>query len=347
MARHRRGAWVGVCRGIAAERQAGSAFVAAWRGLSYGHARWPNADPACVKFTLVKGCKSKKSPYTPASSWIVLKRLLPCYAKLSEDLGLGHSFDRRQNRIDTKDWGFGMQTEFHKDKLRTMNGDTMAIVGTIAVLGGTGDLGGALARRWAKAGLAVMIGSRSMASAAKAAAELAAELGCEIGSGSNAEVAAAAQIVVVTVPFAAQEGTLAAIREVVKGKLVVDTTVPLLPPKVMRVQLPPEGSAAVRAQHLLGDDVTVVSAFHNVSAEKLASDASLEGDVLVFGDSRGARARVVALAQHAGLRGIHGGALANSAAAEALTSVLIFVNKTYQVVGGAGIRLTGSLIAPE
>ncbi|MBU6443150.1 MAG: NADPH-dependent F420 reductase [Alphaproteobacteria bacterium] len=217
----------------------------------------------------------------------------------------------------------------------------------IAVLGATGDLGGALARRWAKAGLSVAIGSRSAESAAKAAAALAAELGCEVGSGSNAEVAAAAEIVAVTVPFAAQEATLAAIRDAVKGKLVIDTTVPLMPPKVMRVQLPPEGSAAVRAQRLLGADVTVVSAFHNVSAEKLARDAPVEGDVLVFGDDKAARARVVALAGQAGLRGLHGGALVNSAAAEALTSVLIFVNKTYQVEDGAGIRLTGHLVSAD
>lgn len=219
--------------------------------------------------------------------------------------------------------------------------------GIIAVLGGTGDLGGALARRWARAGLSVSIGSRSAENAARAASALSVEISCEVGSGSNVEVATAAEVVVVTVPFAAQEATLAAIRHAVRGKLVVDTTVPLMPPKVMRVQLPAEGSAAMRAQRLLGDAVTVVSAFHNVSAEKLAKEAPVEGDVLVFGDDKQARARVVALAGQAGLRGLHGGALANSAAAEALTSVLIFVNRTYQVAGGAGIRVTGNLIAPE
>ena len=235
----------------------------------------------------------------------------------------------------------------HEDVLNAMNTEKMMTFGTIAVLGGTGDLGGALARRWSKAGFSVAIGSRLAENAAKSAAALAAELGCEVGSGSNVAVAALAQIVVVTVPFAAQEATLVAIREAVKGKLVVDATVPLMPPKVMRVQLPPEGSAAMRAQCLLGGQVTVVSAFHNISAEKLAKDTRLETDVLVFGDDKNARARVVALAEHAGLRGVHGGPLANSAAAEALTSVLIFVNKTYQVDGGAGIRLTGNMIAPE
>ncbi len=137
------------------------------------------------------------------------------------------------------------------------------------------------------------------------------------------------------------------IKDVVKGKLVIDTTVPLVPPKVMRVQMPPDGSAAMKAQAILGEGVTVASGFHNVSAEKLASDNPFETDVLIFGDERQARDRVVELANKAGLRGIHGGALANSAAAEALTSALIFVNKTYKVEGGAGIKLTGKLVFPE
>jgi NADPH-dependent F420 reductase len=218
---------------------------------------------------------------------------------------------------------------------------------TIGVLGGTGDLGGALVRRWARAGLNVVIGSRVADSAAKAAEALSASIGRKVGSGANPDVAAKADIVVVTVPFAAQEATLASIKDMVKGKLVIDTTVPLVPPKVMRVQMPPDGSAAMKAQAILGEGVTVASGFHNVSAEKLASDNPFETDVLIFGDERQARDRVVELANKAGLRGIHGGALANSAAAEALTSVLIFVNKTYKVEGGAGIKLTGKLVFPE
>ena len=157
----------------------------------------------------------------------------------------------------------------------------------------------------------------------------------------------AGDIVIVTVPFAAQEATLADIAAHVAGKIVVDTTVPLVPPKVMRVQLPPEGSAAVRAQALLGEGVIVVSAFHNVAAHKLAKiGQDVDCDVLVFGDDKAARGRVVVLAGDMGLRGVHGGALANSAAAEALTSVLIFVNKTYQV-DGAGIRITGQLVETD
>jgi 8-hydroxy-5-deazaflavin:NADPH oxidoreductase len=197
---------------------------------------------------------------------------------------------------------------------------------TIAVVGGSGKLGSALAGRWTKAGLKVIIGSRS--------------------GTPNAEAAAQADIIVVTVPFAAQAETLAAIAPHVQGKIVVDTSVPLMPPKVMRVQLPEEGSAAVRAAGLLGEGVTLISAFHNVAAHKLATDETVECDCLVFGDDKAARNVGIALAEAAGLRGLHGGALVNSAAAEALTSVIIFLNKTYQIDGG-GIRITGTLTDPD
>ena len=213
---------------------------------------------------------------------------------------------------------------------------------TIAVIGGTGKLGAAIARRLAKAGRKVIIGSRS----AQSAAEAAAGLGFGLTGLANADAAREASIVIVTVPFAAQETTLAEIAPHVAGKIVVDTTVPLVPPRVMRVQLPPEGSAAQRTQKLLGPYVTVVSAFHNVAAHKLATDEDIDCDVLVFGDDKDARAKVVALVEQTGLRGIHGGALANSAATEAMTSVLIFINKTYQV-DGAGLLITGKLIGHD
>jgi 8-hydroxy-5-deazaflavin:NADPH oxidoreductase len=214
--------------------------------------------------------------------------------------------------------------------------------GSIAVVGGTGHLGAALARRWVRAGLEVLVGSRDPARAAEAAAALSAATGRSVGAGSNREVAARAAIILVSVPYAAQADTLSDIAAAASGKLVIDTTVPLVPPKVMRVQLPPEGCAALRAQHLLGAQAEVVSAFHNVAAHKLATDQVIDCDVLVFGERREARERVVRLAQAAQLRALHGGALANSAAAEALTSVLIFINKTY-AVDGAGVRITGPL----
>ena len=213
---------------------------------------------------------------------------------------------------------------------------------TIAILGGTGALGSAIARRLAKAGRTVIIGSRKAASAVEAAANL----GFGLTGTDLVSAAKAADIVIITVPFAAQEATLTEIAPYVAGKIVVDTTVPLVPPRVMRVQMPAEGSAAARAAGFLGEDVRVVSGFHNVAAHKLIQDIDIGCDVLVFGDEKAARGEVIGLVRDCGLRGIHAGALVNSAAAEAMTSILIFLNKTYQV-DGAGIQITGTLIEPE
>ena len=213
--------------------------------------------------------------------------------------------------------------------------------GTISIIGGTGALGGGLARRWVKAGLPVVIGSRTANKAAAAAAALRAAFpGASIQGLGNLEAARAGTVVVLTVPFAHQRLTLEEIRPALSGKILVDTTVPLVPPKVARVQLPPEGSAALIAQQLAGDSVSVVAAFHNVSADSMNTDEDLDCDVLVMGNKSESRDVVVSLARAAGLRAWHAGALENAAAAEALTSVLIFMNKRY---GGVhtGLRITG------
>lgn len=220
----------------------------------------------------------------------------------------------------------------------------------IAIIGGTGQLGAAIARRLAVAGARIIIGSRDSSRAEGAAVMLATAIGSDdaaarISGAGNLEAARLGEVVILTVPAASQAATLAEIASAVIGKILVDTTVPLVPPKVMRVQLPPEGSAAVRAQTILGAGVRVVSAFHNVAAHKLATDDPIECDVLVFGDDREARQAVLPIVEACGLRALHGGVLANSAAAEALTSVLIFLNKTYGV-DGAGLRITGHLTAP-
>ncbi len=213
---------------------------------------------------------------------------------------------------------------------------------TIAVLGGTGDLGTGLARRWAKAGYTLLIGSRTAEKAVTAAAELAAlATGTKPVGLSNLDAAKQAEVVVLTVPFATAPALLDEIKAVVQGKLLIDTTVPLMPPRVARVQLPPEGCAAMAAQKRLGDGVRVVSAFHNVAAHKLQIvDMPLDCDVLVFGDKAEDRDVAIALAEAAGTRGLHAGPLANSAAAEALTSVIIGLNRTYKA-DGASIRITG------
>jgi 8-hydroxy-5-deazaflavin:NADPH oxidoreductase len=132
----------------------------------------------------------------------------------------------------------------------------------------------------------------------------------------------------------------------VGNAIVVDTTVPLVPPKVMRVQLPAEGSAAMQAREHLGPDVRLVTGFHNVSAHHLDSDHAIDCDVLVFSDDIEARKAVLELCPQMGVRGLSGGSLANSAAGEALTSILIYMNKTYKA-DGAGIRFTRLAEAPD
>lgn len=213
---------------------------------------------------------------------------------------------------------------------------------TIAVLGGTGHEGSGLAYRWARSGYKVIIGSRTLEKAQKAATEINALLGCDVVRGMlNMDAAAAADIVVLTVPYAAHRTTLEGVFEQVQGKILVDVTVPLQPPNITVATLPPGRTAAEEAQVLLGPNVRVVSAFQNVSAAHLKDSGHVvDCDVLVCGDDVAARETVIALAQAAGMRGIDAGPLANAIVAESLTPVLLGINKRYKVKG-AGIRITG------
>jgi len=213
---------------------------------------------------------------------------------------------------------------------------------TIAVLGGSGAEGGGLAIRWAHAGHDVIIGSRTAERAQEAAARIAKHVGKPVAGLANREAAAKAEIVVLAVPFSGQTATATEIAAELAGKILIDVTVPLVPPKVARVQLPEGGSAVDALQKKLGAGVKVVSAFQNVSAHQLSEIGHpVDCDVLVCGDDEAARERVIALAHDGGMRAWHAGPLANSAAAEALTSVLISINKRYKVEAGAGIRITG------
>lgn len=216
----------------------------------------------------------------------------------------------------------------------------------IAVVGGTGHLGKGIARRLAKAGHAVTIGSRVADKAEAVAAEMNAVLGLSLAAGANADVVGGKDVVIVTVPYENHASTLSQIAPLVGNAIVVDTTVPLMPPKVMRVQLPAAGCAALEGREHLGPDVRFVTAFHNVAAHILDSEAKVECDVLVFSDDVEARKVIVGLVGEMGLRGLAGGALVNSAAAEALTSILIYMNKTYGA-DGAGIRFTNLTSAPQ
>jgi 8-hydroxy-5-deazaflavin:NADPH oxidoreductase len=216
---------------------------------------------------------------------------------------------------------------------------------TVAVIGGTGDLGSGLARLWAAAGYSVVLGSRAKDKAEAAARELASQIGIGVRGDDNRAAAQAADIVVLCVPYSNHDTILDEIRPVMEGKILVDAVVPLVPPKVSVVQLPASGSPAVAAQRMLGPGVRVASAFHNVGAKKLHGGEKADCDVLIFSDDAAVREQVIALANIVATRGVDGGALANSVAAEALTSVLIAINRRYKVPG-AGIRITG-LPAPE
>jgi coenzyme F420-0:L-glutamate ligase/NADPH-dependent F420 reductase len=212
---------------------------------------------------------------------------------------------------------------------------------SIAILGGTGALGGAFADRLARAGHQVWVGSRSAEKALAFIEQLRAEVaGGDLRGGDLRTCAKAADIVVVTVPYAAHADTLAAVKDLLAGKIVVDATVPLAPPKVGTVQLPAAGSAVVEAREQLGPEVRLVSALQNVAADKLAGLAPVDGDVLVASDDAEAGVEVADLLASVGLRAWFVGPLANSAAAEALTSVLIQINRRYKRLD-SGLRITG------
>jgi len=212
----------------------------------------------------------------------------------------------------------------------------------IAIIGGSGDLGSGLALRWARAGYPVVIGSRTAEKAVAAADDIRTKLPtAEVQGMDNLAAAEAGEIVVLTVPFANHADTLDLVEDAVQGKILVDVTVPLVPPKVSRVQMPEGGSAGKRAQDQLGENVRVVSAFQNVAAAHLADlDHDPACDILVAGNVVAAREQVIELVEACGMKGWHVGPIDNSAVAEALTSALIFMNKKYKIPG-AGIRITG------
>ena len=225
---------------------------------------------------------------------------------------------------------------------------------TIAVLGGTGNEGPGLALRWAKAGHRVIIGSRKAEKALRVADELNAKLGPGSAGGgpgsagggkiqgmANPDAAAACEVAVITVPYGAQNALLAALREPLQSKVLINVNVAMKPPKVARVFIPPEGSASEQAQAILGDGVTVVAAFQNISASELEPpDSPIDCDVLVCGNKRAAKRIAITLAEDIGTRGIDAGALVNAKAVEAMTSVLIGINIRYKI-HGAGVRITG------
>lgn len=213
----------------------------------------------------------------------------------------------------------------------------------IAVIGGAGDLGSGLALRLARASHDVVIGSRDAGRAADAAGRLNEIAGVTTIRGmDNAEAAAEGKLVILTVPYANHAEMLDLIAPHIAGKILIDVTVPLVPPKVRTVHVPVGGSAVKAGQTRLGDGVRVVSAFQNIAAAHLSDlDHEIECDVLVCGNDKEAREVVIGLAAEMGIRAWHAGRIDNSIIAEATTSALIFMNGHYKI-HGAGLRITGA-----
>lgn len=212
----------------------------------------------------------------------------------------------------------------------------------IAVLGGTGREGSGLALRWAHAGHEVVIGSRDATKAQRVAEELNLALGDNRISGAdNLSATGAAQVVVLTVPYAAHADTLSAVASALAGKVLVDVTVPINPADFTRVHVPSGGSASKEAQALVGPGVKVVCAFQNISAVHLKKlDAVIDCDVLVCGDDELAKQTALDLVRDAGMQGWDAGPLDNSVVVEGLTPILLGINRRHKLKG-AGIRVTG------
>lgn len=214
----------------------------------------------------------------------------------------------------------------------------------LAIIGGTGKEGSGLALRWARAGHAVALGSRDAERGAQGARSLADRLGGDGGDirgGDNAWAVGEADVAVLSVPYAAHRDTLAALGPALAGKILIDITVPLAPPKVTRVHLPGGQAAALEAQALLGADVRVVAALHHISSVHLADvEHAIDSDVLVCADDAGARDTAISLIGDLGVRALDAGPLQNAIALESLTPVLLYMNRRYKG-RGCGLRITG------
>jgi NADPH-dependent F420 reductase len=212
---------------------------------------------------------------------------------------------------------------------------------SLSIIGGTGMQGRALAWRFAKAGVPVIIGSRDEARGAEAAEALKERLNVtNITGTSNREAARQGDIVLLSVPYEGMQPILQDIYDAVENKIVINIASSLDPEKRTRAKLPPGGSITAEIQSFFGDRARVVAAFQNISPEKLESpDARVDSDVLVCGGNRDARDKVIAMCDMAGIDAFDVGMLPNAVAVETLTAVLIAANVRYKVVG-AGVRLT-------
>ncbi|MBW6467218.1 MAG: NADPH-dependent F420 reductase [Brevefilum sp.] len=214
---------------------------------------------------------------------------------------------------------------------------------TLGIVGGTGKEGKGLAYRWLLAGHNVIIGSRQYEKAQAAVDELSEFMGTKpeaLQGMENRAAVEACDIAVITVPYAGHKATLMDLKDALQGKIVVDVVVPLVPPKVTKVQMPEAGSAAQEAQAILGDACQVVDAFQNISHERLMGKGDTDCDVLVCGKGKAARDVVLGLVADTGLKGWDAGPIENAVVVEGLTSVLIGLNIQHKV-HASGIRITG------
>jgi 8-hydroxy-5-deazaflavin:NADPH oxidoreductase len=219
-------------------------------------------------------------------------------------------------------------------------------VPSIPIIGGTGALGFGLAQRWARAGLEVVIGSRSEERASEAARKLAAAVpNANIHGATNEQAVSRGPIVFLTVPFRAQSENLNNLRAALDaGQILVDCTVPTAAAvggKATRSLGVWQGSAAEQAQEMVPEGVIVVAALHTVGAQAVGDlDAELDEDVLVCGDRKADKGRVAALIEAIpGLRAVNAGALEAARIVEQLTPLLISINARYKA--HAGVRITG------
>lgn len=213
---------------------------------------------------------------------------------------------------------------------------------SLAIIGGTGIQGTALAARFARAGVPVILGSRDAARGATAAQALNQQLGLTNISGtSNREAARQGDIVLLSIPYEGMQPILEDLRDAVENKIVINIASALDPEKRTRARVPASGSITAEIQNFFGERARVVAAFQNISPEKLSSsDAKIDSDVLVCGGNKDARERVIAMCKQAGMDAFDAGMIQNAVAVETLTAVLIAVNVKYKIVG-AGVRLTG------
>ncbi len=212
---------------------------------------------------------------------------------------------------------------------------------TLAIIGGSGKEGSALAARFAKAGVPVLIGSRDVLKAQAVASEMNARHGTHVEGYSNRDAAVRADLILLSVPYAGMQPILQDLRDTVQNKIVINIASSLDPERKSRAKVPSAGSVTAEVQQFLGDAVKVVAAFQNISPEKLESvDEKIDSDVLVCGGDKESRARVIELIRRIGIDAFDAGAIQNAVAVEALTAALIAINIKYKVKG-AGIRITG------